>query len=148
MRLGSFLGAVLLATSWLHGAGCGAGQDMDPAQEPAQEPAPAECAIERTAHCVARHLNRDPCKGEPIQVGTHCDDIFICVADERAARAIMDAASGFKCAPGPGEPALCAGSPWTCQWGSPGTIDAAEHDAICAVTVLPAPPTVACMVYV
>jgi hypothetical protein len=143
MRLGSFLGAVLLATAWLHGAGCGAGQDMDPAQEPA----PAGCAIERTAHCVATPLNRDPCKGEPIQVGTHCDDIFICVADERAARAIMDAASGFTCAPGPGEPAMCAGSPWTCQW-NPGTIDDAELGAICAVTVLPAPPTIACMVYV
>ena len=142
MRLCSFLGAVLLATSWLHGAGCGAGQDMEPAQEPAR------CAIERTAHCVAGPLNTRPCKGEPIQVGTHCDDIFICVADEHAARAIMDTASGFQCAPGPGEPAMCAGSPWTCQWVSPGAIDAAEHDAICAVTVLPAPPTLACMVYV
>lgn len=137
MRLRWFLCCLLLATSW----GCGASRGVDPA--------PDECDIARTAQCVAGPLNTRPCQGEPIQVGTHCDDIFICLADERDARAIMDTASGFTCAPGPGEPAMCAGSAWTCQWVSPGTIDDAELDAICAVTALPAPPAhVACVVYV
>lgn len=137
MRRCWFLCFLLLFTSW----GCGASRSV--------EPAAAECDIQRTAQCVAGPLNVRPCQGDPIQVGTHCDDIFICVADEGQAQAIADAASGFTCAPGPGEPAMCQGSAWTCQWVSPGTIDDAELDAICAVTVLPTPPTqVACMVYV
>lgn len=128
---------MLLAISW----GCGASQDVESAP-------PATCDIDRAARCVAHRLNEKPCLGEPIQVGTHCDDIYICT-DEIQAQAIMDRASAFTCAPGAGEPALCEGSAWTCQWVAPGSIDDAELDAICAVTVLPTPPAnVACVVFI
>jgi hypothetical protein len=138
MRLSWSFCCALLVTAWA--GGCGPGQAVEPAQ--------ATCDITLTGQCVAGPLNEKPCRGQPIEVGAHCDDIFICT-DERQARAIMDVAPGFTCKPGAGEPAMCQGSAWTCQWVSPGTLDDAELDAICAVTVLPTPPAnIACVVYV
>lgn len=109
------------------------------------------CAPERTVQCVIGPARVWPqaCTGEPIEAGAFCDDLFACVPDEAAAQALVAVAPGFACAPGPGELAVCDAGEQACQWRAPDTIDGAELEAICAVTVLPAPPAqVMCTVYV
>jgi hypothetical protein len=117
--------------------------------EGVSDAAAATCDPARAVQCVDGPVRAQACTGDPIQVGTLCDDLFACVTDEAAAQALTDVAPDFACAPGPGEPAACDASQYACHWQAPGTIDAAELEAICAVTVLPMPPAqVMCMVYI
>jgi hypothetical protein len=107
------------------------------------------CDPARTVQCVVGPVRAQACTGDPIQVGTFCDDVFACVADEAAAQALAEVAPDFACTPGPGELGACDASQYSCYWQDPGTIDGAELEALCAVTVLPAPPAlVTCMVYI
>jgi hypothetical protein len=107
------------------------------------------CDRARTVQCVIGPFTAQACAGEPIEVGTFCDDLFACATDAAAAQALVEAAPGFTCTPGPGELGLCDAGEHSCQWREPGTIDAAALEQVCAVTVLPTPPPqVMCIVYV
>ncbi|HWN69775.1 MAG TPA: hypothetical protein VNM90_19165 [Haliangium sp.] len=107
------------------------------------------CDPARTVQCVVGPVRAQACAGEPIRAGSFCDDVFACVTDEAAAQALTEVAPGFACVPGPGELAMCDAGEYSCHWLNPGTIDAADFAAICAVTLLPTPPAqVMCVVYV
>jgi hypothetical protein len=108
------------------------------------------CEPARTVQCVVGPFRAQPCSaGDPIQVGTFCDEVFACVPDEAAAQVLAEVAPDFACVPGPGEIGACDPGQYSCHWRDPGTIDGVELEALCAVTVLPVPPAlVTCMVYV
>jgi hypothetical protein len=108
----------------------------------------ARCEPARAVQCVVGPVRAQACTGEPIQVGTFCDEVFACVADEAAAQALVEVAAHFACEPGPGEFGMCDASQYSCYWETPGSIDSTEFEALCAITVLPAPPAqVVCIVY-
>ena len=82
----------------------------------------------------------------PLEVGARCDEVNVCVANGSEAARVMAASSRFSC--GPSSEFPCTGM--TCSYrdpGGPGVIDAAELEAICAVTVLTPTPDVACVVF-
>lgn len=83
--------------------------------------------------------------GEPIEVGSFCDEVLACVADADAAAALEAVAPGFACASGAGT--SCGG--FLCQRdGGGGEITQEDYEQICAITVLAEPPDeVVCMVF-
>jgi hypothetical protein len=87
--------------------------------------------------------------GGTLAPGTLCDDVFVCVPDEDAAAAVTAASPEFDCTVGPGDP--CTGGVRCAYAAQPDEplLDAADVDAICAVTILEPPPdTILCRVYV
>lgn len=87
-----------------------------------------------------------PSGAGPLEVGTLCDDVFVCLGSLGEGAAVMAASDRFVCAST--SEAGCTGA--TCRYADPGgpsTLDQAELDAICAVTVALPSPDLVCMVY-
>jgi hypothetical protein len=89
--------------------------------------------------------------GGTLEVGTLCDDVFVCVADATEAARVTAASPRFDCtSEGPGHP---CGDRMRCAYrgvggGGPSTLDAQEIADICTVTVIePAPSGIVCVVY-
>ena len=82
----------------------------------------------------------------PLEVGTLCDEVLVCVAEGSEAARVMAASTLFQCTSSPEAP--CTGM--TCAYrnpGGPGVLDAAELAEICAVTLVTPTPDLACVVY-
>jgi hypothetical protein len=82
--------------------------------------------------------------GGPIELGSFCDEVSFCVADQAAAQAVMNALPVFTC----GISARCAPTQYRCEWSGqpPHTIDADELAQICAATAIAS--EIVCVVFV
>ena len=84
--------------------------------------------------------------GGSLTPGTLCDDVFACVLDGAHAAQVEAVAPHFECSMTPD--GTCTG--WTCTYrnpGGPSTLDEAEIDEICRVTVIVPAPSLICRVY-
>ncbi len=78
-------------------------------------------------------------------VGDYCDELFFCVDDAAAADQAALTAPSISCEP---DEASCGGG-YRCDFPSSETIDQARLDEMCAVSVMPLPPTrIICGVYI
>ncbi|MBW2462233.1 MAG: hypothetical protein JRH11_11355 [Deltaproteobacteria bacterium] len=133
---------IILALGLCLVAAC-SGDDASPADSAADaagDSAASSCRPERVTPIFIA--------GGEFAVGVLCDDLFVCAVDSADAAAIMAAAPEFECAEEPGAGGRCTA--YTCTYrdpGGPSTVDPAEYEAICAVTLLEPARPMYCAVY-
>lgn len=110
----------------------------------ARDAATSDAAVSADAGMCDPSQVRFP-MGGALEVGTLCDDVFVCLDDPGGAAAVMAAAPSFVCSSTPEGP--CPAT--TCAYrnpGGPSTLDEQELADICAVTLLD-PDDMECRVY-